>query len=106
MTSAVESVDDEVLGKLRKGHTRADFIAAVGRCREAGITLSPTFVPFTPWTTLEGYVDLLDQIAALDLIGVGGADTARDPAAGDRRFGAAGAAAICGSWCSRSTADR
>ena len=69
VTTAVESVDDAVLGKLRKGHTRADFIDAVGRCREAGITLSPTFVPFTPWTTLEGYVDLLDQIAALDLIG-------------------------------------
>ena len=30
ITSAVESVDDEVLVKLRKGHTRADFIDAVG----------------------------------------------------------------------------
>jgi hypothetical protein len=28
VTSAVESVDDEVLAKLEKGHTRADFIAA------------------------------------------------------------------------------
>ena len=68
ITSAVESVDDAVLGKLLKGHTRADFIRAVGLCRAAGVTLAPTFVPFTPWTTLEGYVDLLDQIAALDLI--------------------------------------
>src|SRR5688572_282807 len=68
VTSAVESVDDDVLAKLRKGHTRDDFIRAVERCREAGITLSPTFVPFTPWTTLEGYVDLLDQVAALDMI--------------------------------------
>ena len=36
ITSAVESVDDEVLAKLEKGHTRADFIArraAVPRCR-------------------------------------------------------------------------
>ena len=68
VTSAVESVDDDVLMKLRKGHTRADFIRAVERCREAGIALSPTFVPFTPWTTLEGYIDLLDHVAALDLI--------------------------------------
>jgi radical SAM superfamily enzyme YgiQ (UPF0313 family) len=68
VTSAVESVDDDVLTKLRKGHTRGDFIRAVERCREAGIALSPTFVPFTPWTTLEGYVDLLDQVAALDMI--------------------------------------
>jgi radical SAM superfamily enzyme YgiQ (UPF0313 family) len=68
ITSAVESIDDEVLAKLRKGHTRADFVRAVGLCREAGVALTPTFVPFTPWTTLEGYVELLDEIARLDLI--------------------------------------
>jgi hypothetical protein len=68
ITSAVESVDDAVLAKLRKGHTRADFVRAVGLCREAGLPLAPTFVPFTPWTTLEGYRDLLEQIAALDLV--------------------------------------
>jgi radical SAM superfamily enzyme YgiQ (UPF0313 family) len=69
ITSAVESVDDRVLEKLRKGHTRADFIRAVEQCRATGITLSPTFVPFTPWTTLDGYVDLLDQLALLDMAG-------------------------------------
>jgi hypothetical protein len=31
------------------------------------MTLLPTFVPFTPWTTLEGYNDLLDVIAEHDL---------------------------------------
>jgi radical SAM superfamily enzyme YgiQ (UPF0313 family) len=69
ITSAVESVDDDVLRKLRKGHTRADFVRAVESCRRAGLALSPTFVPFTPWTTLEGYADLLNQIAALQLVG-------------------------------------
>ncbi len=69
ITSAVESVDDAVLEKLRKGHTRADFVRAVGLCRDAGLILAPTFVPFTPWTTIDGYRDLLQQIAALDLIG-------------------------------------
>jgi len=68
ITSAVESVDDQVLEKLLKGHTRADFVRAVGLCRDAGVTLAPTFVPFTPWTTLEGYVDLIDQVEALNLI--------------------------------------
>jgi radical SAM superfamily enzyme YgiQ (UPF0313 family) len=68
ITSAVESVDDEVLVTLQKGHTRADFIAATEACRSAGVTLAPTFVPFTPWTTREGYADLLTQIARLDLI--------------------------------------
>lgn len=69
VTSAVESIDDVVLEKLRKGHTRADFVRAVTLCRGAGIALSPTFVPFTPWTTLEGYLELLDAIATLDLVG-------------------------------------
>ncbi len=68
ITSAVEAVDDEVLGKLRKGHTRADFFEAAELCRGAGVTLVPTFVPFTPWTTLEGYADLLDAIDTLDLV--------------------------------------
>jgi len=67
ITSAVESVDDEVLAKLQKGHTRADFIEAVSLCKQAGVTLTPTFVPFTPWTTIDGYVDLLAQLDALEL---------------------------------------
>jgi hypothetical protein len=65
--SAVESVDDGVLEKFDKGHTRADFLAVVARFRELGMTLLPTFVPFTPWTTLSGYNDLLDVIASKDL---------------------------------------
>ena len=68
ITTAVESVDDDVLGKLQKGHTRADFFEVASLCRGAGVTLVPTFVPFTPWTTLEGYVDLLDVVEALDLV--------------------------------------
>jgi radical SAM superfamily enzyme YgiQ (UPF0313 family) len=67
VTSAVESVDDEVLARLRKGHTRRDFIRAVELCRAARVTLTPTFVAFTPWTTIGGYVELLDQIDALNL---------------------------------------
>jgi radical SAM superfamily enzyme YgiQ (UPF0313 family) len=67
VTSAVESVDDAVLEKFDKGHTRADFLAVVARFRELGLTLLPTFVPFTPWTTLEGYMDLLEVLAELGL---------------------------------------
>lgn len=63
VTSAVESVDDTVLEKFDKGHTRADFLAVVARFRELGMTLLPTFVPFTPWTTLEKYAELLDALA-------------------------------------------
>lgn len=69
ITSAVEAVDDLVLGKLEKGHTRADFERVVALCREAGLVLAPTFVPFTPWTTVRGYCALLQTIEALDLVG-------------------------------------
>jgi len=68
ITSAVESVDDTVLQYLAKGHNRADFVAAVRLCRDAGIALAPTFVAFTPWTTLEGYKELLHALDDLELI--------------------------------------
>jgi radical SAM superfamily enzyme YgiQ (UPF0313 family) len=68
VTSAVESLDDRVLVILEKGHTREDFVAAVGLCRTVGLTLVPTFVAFHPWMSLEGYCELLDTIAALKLI--------------------------------------
>jgi radical SAM superfamily enzyme YgiQ (UPF0313 family) len=60
--SAVESVDDAVLDFLDKGHTREDFLRVVKTFRELGMTLHPTFVPFTPWTTVDGYLDLLRVI--------------------------------------------
>ncbi|MFN8062648.1 MAG: CUAEP/CCAEP-tail radical SAM protein [Vicinamibacterales bacterium] len=68
VTSAVESVDDRVLERLDKGHTRGMFVAAVSHTRAAGLALAPTFVPFTPWTSLDGYADLLETIDSLDLV--------------------------------------
>ena len=64
VVTAAESVDDRILERLAKGHTRADFLAVVRRCREIGLPLQPTFVPFTPWTTLEAYCDLLHVLAS------------------------------------------
>jgi hypothetical protein len=73
VVSAVESVDDYVLQHiLEKGHTRADFVRVAGMFRDVGLVLglvlAPTFVPFHPWMTLEGYADLLATIAELDLV--------------------------------------
>ena len=68
VTTAVESIDDETLAALEKGHTRADFEMVVRHCREIGLALSPTFVAFTPWTSLEGYCDMLHAIDDLDLV--------------------------------------
>jgi radical SAM superfamily enzyme YgiQ (UPF0313 family) len=59
VVSAVESLSDTVLAHLRKGHTRADVSAALAAMREAGIAMRPTWVPFTPWATLEDYRELL-----------------------------------------------
>ena len=36
-------------------------------CPANGISLAPTFVPFTPWTTLDGYLDLLHELVRLKL---------------------------------------
>jgi radical SAM superfamily enzyme YgiQ (UPF0313 family) len=66
--SAVEAVDDAILTYLDKGHTRADFVTALASLRETGIDLLPTFVAFTPWTTLAGYRELLQHIIDLQLI--------------------------------------
>jgi len=67
ITSAVEAVDDGILAKLEKNHTRRDFYEAVEVTRDAGIALQPTFIAFTPWTTVDGYRDLLRVLAELEL---------------------------------------
>jgi hypothetical protein len=68
VTSAVESLDDAVLARLDKGHTRADFVRALELMRGHGLTMMPTFVAFTPWTTKAAYLDLLRAVRDLDLV--------------------------------------
>jgi radical SAM superfamily enzyme YgiQ (UPF0313 family) len=68
VTTAVESFDEATLAIFEKHHTRRDFEAALGLCRAARLPLAPTFVPFTPWTTLESYCEFLAEIARLDLV--------------------------------------
>ncbi len=68
VTSAVESLDDRVLALLQKGHTRGHFLEVVDLFRATRLTLVPTFVAFHPWTSLDGYCDLLDTIESTGLI--------------------------------------
>jgi radical SAM superfamily enzyme YgiQ (UPF0313 family) len=68
VTTAVESVDNRILQILDKGHTRNDFIQGVKLFEEIGLALNPTFVPFTPWITLEGYKELLVLLNELNLV--------------------------------------
>src|ERR1700675_384046 len=65
--SAVEYLDDTVLRALDKGHTREDFLHVVHAFRALGMILHPTFVPFTQWTTVESYLDLLRVLDAESL---------------------------------------
>ena len=68
VTTAVESVDDAVLARLEKGHTHGDFERVVTLFRAIDLPISPTFVPFTRWTTLESYCELLRAIDRLELV--------------------------------------
>ena len=69
VVSAFESVDDTILDYLDKGHTTADASESVIRLRGHGIEVRPSWLPFTPWTTIDGLVDLLDFVIAHDLVG-------------------------------------
>ncbi len=69
VVSAFESVDDETLARLDKGHTTADAAHAVAILRAAGIDVRPSWMPFTPWTTADDVVALLDFVYRHDLVG-------------------------------------
>jgi radical SAM superfamily enzyme YgiQ (UPF0313 family) len=64
VVSAIESLSDPVLRILDKGHTAAQAHEALAIVRAAGISLRPTFVAFTPWTSLADYLALCHFIRA------------------------------------------
>ena len=66
--SAVESLSDTVLTILEKHHTRDDVKTALDIVHGAGIALRPTWVPFTPWTTLDDYLEILQFVDTHRLI--------------------------------------
>ncbi len=69
VVSAFESTDDATLARLDKGHTVADAARAVVLLRSHGIEIRPSFLPFMPWTTAAHVRDLVEFVAAHDLIG-------------------------------------
>src|SRR4029079_16702103 len=68
VTSAVEAIDDDLLELLEKGHTAADFERAAKLMDSVGLPLVPTFVAFTPWTTIEGYIERMNTVERLGLV--------------------------------------
>lgn len=65
---ALESTNDEILERLDKGHTTQQASEAIGVLRASGIEVRPSFVPFTPWTTVDDVLDILDFVAAHDMV--------------------------------------
>jgi radical SAM superfamily enzyme YgiQ (UPF0313 family) len=69
VVSAFEAVSERVLARLDKGHTAADLDEVLVVLAEAGLPVQPTWVAFTPWTSLEDYLALLEWIRSRGLIG-------------------------------------
>jgi hypothetical protein len=67
--SAFESVSDRILDLLDKGHTAADEAHAIAILRDAGIEPRPTWLPFTPWSSVADVRDILEFVAERDLVG-------------------------------------
>ncbi|MDE0941033.1 MAG: CUAEP/CCAEP-tail radical SAM protein [Alphaproteobacteria bacterium] len=68
VTTAVEAVDDHVLSILDKGHSRDDFVEVIELARRANLTISPTFIPFLPWSSREGYLELLQLLVQQGMV--------------------------------------
>lgn len=68
VVSAFESVSDDILNRLNKGHTRADMERALDILEAARLPVQPTWLPFTPWTSIEDYIDMLAWIRERELI--------------------------------------
>ncbi|MBV9615040.1 MAG: radical SAM protein, partial [Ktedonobacteraceae bacterium] len=68
VVSAVESLNDTVLERLQKNHTSADVSTAFELMEQADISLRPSLLPFSPWETLDSYIELLNFFEQQHLI--------------------------------------
>ncbi len=68
VVSAVDSLSDTVLEILDKGHTGRDVKAALNLSRAADLPLRPSLIPFTPWSTLSDFRELLEFVETEELV--------------------------------------
>lgn len=68
VVSAFESVNDEILRRLDKGHTAAEAARAVRQLRQHGIEIRPSWMPFTPWTTPADVLAIMEFVRDHDLM--------------------------------------
>jgi radical SAM superfamily enzyme YgiQ (UPF0313 family) len=69
VVSAFETTNDQVLALLDKGHTASDMATAVKILHAAGISVRPSWLPFTPWTGTGDLADIMQFLADHDLFG-------------------------------------
>ena len=68
VVSAFETLNDRILSILDKGHTAADASSVIHATRRVGFDLRPTWLPFTPWTSLQDVADIFSFIVSHDLV--------------------------------------
>lgn len=68
VVSAFESVNDEILRRLDKGHTAAEAAQAVRQLRRHGIEIRPSWMPFTPWTAPADVLAIMEFVRDYDLV--------------------------------------
>lgn len=68
IVSAVESINDDVLLHLDKGHTAQDVSDVFALTQAVGVPVRPSLLPFSPWETLESYNALLNFFEKRHLI--------------------------------------
>ena len=66
--SAFESTSDRVLTRLQKGHTRRQMEELIALMGEVGLSIQPTWMPFTPWTGLDDFLFMLRWIRQQGLV--------------------------------------
>ena len=69
VVSAFETTNNQILDLLGKGHTRSDEALAVRLLRDEDIEVRPTWLPFTPWTSLDDLRDIVEFLIEHDLAG-------------------------------------
>ena len=68
VVSAVESLNEEALLRMKKGHDAASVAEAIALLDEVGIPMRPSLLPFSPWETMESYLHLLRFMAEQGMI--------------------------------------
>ena len=68
VVSALEILNDDILEILDKGHTRSDIEKTTNLFKKIDLSWRPSLLPFTPWTTIDDFLDLIEFVRNNDLV--------------------------------------